>query len=90
MESIRLGNVDFVIFIEWCVQECPDDVDLLAFKVQNGREKQEHLNTGAVSDGGIEILVLPVLIIAAHHPASSVANPLIVCIKLLVENLFSG
>ena len=85
-----MGNVDFVVFIEWCVQEYPDDVNLLAFKVQNGREKQEHLNTNTISDGGIKILVLPVFKVTVYHLASSVANLLIVYIKLLVENLFSG
>jgi hypothetical protein len=75
--AIWLGYIDFIIFIERCVKESPNDVDLLAFKVQNGREKQKHLNTSIIGDGSIEILVLPVLIVATDDPASSVADPFV-------------
>jgi hypothetical protein len=75
--AIGLGDVDFIVSIKRCVKEGPNDINLLTFKVLDGYKKQEHLNTGVVSDGSIKILILPVLVISADYPASSIANPFV-------------
>jgi hypothetical protein len=75
--AIGLGDVDFIVSIKRCVKEGPNDINLLTFKVLDGCEKQKHLNTGIIGDGSIEILILPVLVISADYPASSIANPFI-------------
>ena len=77
MIAIGLGDVDFIVSIKRCVKEGPNDINLLTFKVLDGRKKQEHLNTGVVGDGSIEILILPVLVVSADYPASSITNPFI-------------
>jgi hypothetical protein len=75
--AIGLDDVDFIVSIKRCVKEGPNNINLLIFKVLDDCEKQEHLNTSVVSDGSIEILILPVLVISADYPASSIANPFI-------------